>query len=453
MAAKKKKKRTIYIIGGVLLLLIILAIVKGASNADNGFEVKTEKVERQTISETVDASGKIQPELEVKISADVSGELIELLVKEGDKVEKDQLLARINPDLVESALNRAEASLNTSRANLANSTARLTQMEANFRNAEASYKRNQNLFSQGAISQSEWETAEASYLSAKADVEAAEQTVNANHYSVLSAEATRKEAADNLGRTSILAPISGTVSKLLKEKGERVVGTAQMEGTVIMHLANLNLMEVDVEVNENDIVRVTLGDTALIEVDAHLDRKFKGIVTEIANSANNSGTNIEQVTNFSVKVRILPKSYEDLLDKERPHLSPFRPGMSGNVEILTEEVEGVWAVPIEAVTTRDDTSVRKKGERHKAELDEIEKDEDEEAEPITCVFLYVDGKAILRVVETGVQNTEYIHIKGGLEGDEEIIVGPYEYVSSKLYNGDKVILMREESAYSRARGN
>jgi HlyD family secretion protein len=436
---KKKKRRIYYIVGGAVVLLIVIAMFKGGGKNDEAIEVKVATVERHTITETVDASGKIQPELEVKISADVSGELIELLVLEGQKVEQGQLLARINPDLSESALNRADASANSARANLANSKARLAQVKATFISSKSSYERSKNLYGQDAISLSEWETAEAQYAGALADVEAAEQTVNANHYSVLSAQATRKEAADNLGRTSIFAPTSGTVSRLLKEKGERVVGTAQMEGTVIMHIANLRTMEADVEVNENDIVRIDVGDTAYIEVDAYLGRKFKGLVTEIANSANNSGSSMDQVTNFSVKVRLLRTSYDDLIDQERPHLSPFRPGMSANVEIRTETETNILSVPIEAVTTRDDTTARKKSGSWEDALTET----DEDAEEMECVFVMVNGEARLVLVETGIQDTKFIHVKSGLTGTEEVITGPFQAVSQKLYNRDKVELMRD----------
>lgn len=446
---KKNRRRLWWIIGGGMLLLVVIAVVKGQAGSGDKIAVTTKKVKRSTITETVDASGKIQPELEVKISADVSGELIELSVKEGDKVAKGQVLARINPDLVQSSVNRAEAAVNSARANLANSKARLAQVKATFVSTEASYNRNKKLYDEGAISTAEWETAIAQYEGGKADVIAAEETVNANHYSVLSSVASLKEAQDNLGRTTLVSPIDGTVSKLLKEEGERVVGTAQMEGTTIMHIANLTVMEADVEVNENDIVRVSLGDTAYIEVDAYQNRKFKGIVTEIANSANNSGSNIDQVTNFPVKIRLLQSDYQDLVEPDKAHLSPFRPGMSANVEIHTETVVDALVVPIEAVTTREDTSARKKGGGKWRELVDGESSDDDEAEedeePLECVFVLREKTVHLVAVETGVQDTRHIHVKSGLEEGWEIVVGPFNAVSQKLYNRDKVTVESSSS--------
>ncbi len=298
--AQKKRSLLIYLGIAVVVLLVVLVIGKKAGwfGADNLEQVSVEKATTRTIVETVSASGKIQPEIEVKISPDVSGEIIALYVKEGDKVKKGQLLVKIRPDVYESYLDRATASLNNSKANLANTEARFVQ-------AEQAYKRNTKLHNDKVISDADFEQIKSNYMVSKADVEAA-------RFNIKSAEASVKEAKDNLFKTTIFAPVDGTVSKLNVEEGERVVGTTQMSGTEIMTIANLSSMEVNVEVNENDINRLTLGDTAIIEVDAFSGKKFKGLVTEIASSASVVGTSADQVTNFAVKVRILPSSYESL---------------------------------------------------------------------------------------------------------------------------------------------
>lgn len=436
-----KGKKKWFWIGGVVLLIIIVVVASGDGGSGKGYQVTSDTVVKHNITEIVEASGKIQPETEVVISADVSGEIIELMVKEGDKVKQGDLLCKINPDLIESALNRQEAALNQARANLAMSKARLAQAEARFISTEAIYQRTKKLKDQGAVSQQEFETAESNWQVGKADIIAAQETVNGNMYSVRSAEASRKEAADNLGRTSIFAPMDGTVSRLSVEKGERVVGTGQMSGTEIMTIAHLDVMEAEVSVNESNIIRVKMGDTALIEVDAYLGRKFKGLVTEIANSANSGVGGTDQVTNFTVKVRILPKSYSDLMDPDNPHRSPFYPGMSSTVEIRTETAMNVIAVPVESVTTREDTTREVKeepGQGNQWGPPQPEPEEDPDAEQFICVFVVNNGEAELRVVETGIQDTEFIHIKSGIEAGEEVITGDFEAVSKELMNGSKI---------------
>jgi HlyD family secretion protein len=351
--------KRLLIIGGILvaILIAVVVIVKGSGHSTT--KVSTETVLRRNITEVVSASGKVQPELEIKISSDVPGEIVELNVKEGDTVKKGDLLLRINPVIYQSAVERMQATLNSTKANLANSQARQEQAKAQFVNAEAAFNRTEKLLKQGAVSQAEFDQAKATYESSKADVAAATEAVRGADFNVRSTEASLKESTDNLAKTSIYAPVSGTVSKLNKRKGERVVGTAQMEGTEIMRLANLLEMEVLVDVNENDILRVHEGDTAYVEVDAHDNRKFKGIVTEVANSANTLGLSTDQVTNFQVKIRILRESYQDLLDPEHPERYPFLPGMSATVDIQTKRVLNVLTVPIQSVTTRTDTSTSK----------------------------------------------------------------------------------------------
>jgi HlyD family secretion protein len=439
------KKIVWIIIIGVVLLSLVLIFTKSGTKAIN---VTTEKAEKRDITEMVSANGKIQPEVEVKISSDVSGEIVELYVKEGDQVKKGDLLCKINPLIYESSSSRMVATLNGAKANLANSKARLDQIKASYINTEASYNRNKKLFDQGAISQSEFDAAKAAFDGAKADVKAAEESVNASEYNVKSTEASLKEANDNLAKTNIYSPVNGTVSKLNKEKGERVVGTAQMEGTEIMRLANLNEMEVSVDVNENDIVRVHYNDTSLIEVDAYLGRKFKGIVTEIANSANTTGVTAEQVTNFTVKIRILQESYQDLL-VENNNRPPFRPGMSATVDVQTKQAKNIVTVPIQSVTTRSDSSAlegkgMKKSDEEAGDIvikDEKDKSDEDVKELIKieeCVFVYAEGKAKMVKVKTGIQDNNYIQIVSGINAGDEIISGPYSAVSKQLKDAMEV---------------
>ncbi len=324
------------------------------------------------------------------------------------------------------------AALNTSKANLANSKARASQAKAQFINAEATFKRNQSLFKDKAISESEFDAAKSAYEVAKAEVESAEQGIVASQYNVKSAEASVKEASDNLLKTTIFSPVNGTVSMLNVEQGERVVGTLQMAGTEMMRIANLKEMEVKVDVNENDIVRITVGDTAIIEVDAYKERKFKGIVTQIANSAKTIGLSADQVTNFEVRVRILRSSYEDLILKDKAHLSPFRPGMSAMVEIQTKTVYNVVSVPIQAVTTREDTAATN-AEKLKAGLNV-------KVDPVMqeCVFVFENNIAVMKKVVTGIQDNKIIEIVSGLKPGDEVITGPYSLVSKTLYDGDPI---------------
>ena len=376
---------------GSISLLIFIATQVGWISSEDPITVKTVKTEKRDIIETVSASGKIQPETEVKISPDVSGEIVSLYVMEGDKVQKGDLLLKIKPDTYQSMLERSQASLNTSKSALEKAIAQLSESESNF-------NRNKILFDNGTISKSEFEKIEASYKVAVLSVEDGE-------YMVSSAQASLREARENLNKTNIYAPIGGTISRLNVELGERVVGTAQMAGTELLRLANLKLMEVAVEVNENDINSVSLNDTALIEVDAYLGNVYKGIVSEIANSANVLGVSADQVTNFEVKVRILDEV-------------SFRPGMTATVDIQTERAYGVLTLPIQAVTTREDTA--------------------NPAEKMECVFALEDNSANILKVTTGIQDDEYIQILSGLEEDQEIISGPYSAVSRTLEDGSFV---------------
>jgi HlyD family secretion protein len=413
---KNKKVLRILIIV-VVALLIFTVIGKKAGWFGKAVTVKVaiEKVEKRTITETITANGKIQPEHEVKITPDVSGEIVELTVKEGDAVEKGQLLLRIKPDIYISQKDRSEAAISSERA-------RLAQSEAQFTQADLSFKRTKQLFEQQTISKSEYEQAEATYNVAKS-------VVDASKFSVVSAEASLKEANENLTKTSIYAPMTGSVSMLLVELGERVAGTNLMAGTDIMRVADLSKMEAQVQVNENDIVRVSLGDTANIEVDAYLDHKFKGVVTEIANSAKTTGVSADQVTNFDVKIRVLPESN----DKLSTNKYPLRPGMSASVDILTETKPGVLTVPIQAVSTRTDTTNSSK---------KVTK------EDIRTVVFTTDGKyAFAKDVKTGIQDNNFIEITEGLADSAKIISAPFSAISKKLKDSTLIEVVKKEALY------
>lgn len=418
-------KKKIYIITGVILGVVVLLIALSKAGVfgdrDNSTEVETAKVDEITIIETVSATGKIQPEIEVKISSEVSGEIIALPVKEGQVVKKGDLLVKINPDLYTSGLNR-------SVSNYSGTKAGLSQADASFKEAQANYERNKSLYEKGIISRSDWDKAIASFEVAKASKQSA-------YYNVQSANATVKEAKDNLGRTTIYAPADGTISMLNVELGERVLGTQQMTGTEILRVANLNNMEVEVDVNENDIVKINIGDETNIQVDAYLKKEFKGIVTSISNSAS-STTTADQVTNFKVKVRILKESYLDLIEGKPDTYSPFRPGMTATVDIITTRKEKVIGVPISSVVIKSDTTATKKFEVEDAE--EEKKVKAKSDKKLECVFVKVGDKAKIKIVKTGIQDDTNIEIISGLQKGDEVIVGPYVTVSKNLNSGDKV---------------
>lgn len=450
---KKKPKSKKYIIWGgliVLALLIVLAITK--KKQDGGIKVATEAVELRSIVETVSANGKIQPEVDVKISPYISGEVVKLYVNEGDTVKKDEILAKIDPEIYEKNFDRAKASVNTQKANRANSKARLAQSRARYTNEKVNFQRQEKLWKQNVISDADYDAAKASYDVAGAEVEAAEESVKAADYSVKSANASLEEAKENLNRTSIYAPNDGTVSKLSVEEGERVTGASQFSsGTEIMRIADLKNMEVHVEVNENDIVRVNLADTCNIEVDAYLDHTFKGIVTEIATSANVTGVSADQVTNFDVKIRILRDSYKELIPAGNGNKSPFMPGMSATVDIQTENAINVISVPIQAVTTRPDTTGKLKTTREKMDEESMEKKAGVEVEEkdLEVVFLFVEDKAKLVVVETGIQDNTYIQITKGLEVGQEVISAPYRAINKQLENDEEVTKVPKDELFKK----
>ena len=417
-------KKTIYILLGsavaIIALLIVLSKTGVIGNKDEGKEVETAVVNASTIIETVSATGKIQPEIEVKISSEVSGEIISLNVKEGQVVKKGDLLVKINPDLYTSSYNR-------SLSNLSGTKSGLSQSDASYKEAKSNYDRNKTLFEKGIISKSDWDKAIASFEVAKANKQTA-------FFNVQSASATVNEAKDNLGRTTIYAPADGTISVLNVELGERVLGTQQMAGTEILRVANLNNMEVEVDVNENDIVKIKVGDEANVEVDAYLKKQFKGVVTSISNSASSTLT-ADQVTNFKVKIRILKESYQDLLVGKPDTYSPFRPGMTATVDIITTKKANVLSVPISSVVVKSDTSAVKEIKVEDPAEKQTAPKSDKKFE---CVFVKVGDKAKIRVIKTGIQDDTNIEVLTGLKKGDVVITGPYSTVSKDLNSGDKV---------------
>jgi len=424
-----KTLRNVLIGVGVLVVIAIVANKMGWIGKTKVVSVAVTKAEQKNIIETVSASGKIQPEIEVKLSPEVSGEIVELNVKEGDIVKKGQLLCRIKPDILVSGYERTVAAYNAQKAAVASSQQQLIQSEANFKNIEARFHRNEKLFKDKVISVSEFDAAKAEYLTSKANLESARQNVVGSKFGLAQSGAVVKEAGDNLARTNIYSPVDGVVSKLLVEKGERVVGTAQMSGTEIMRIANFSSMEVNVDVNENDINRLSLGDTATIEVDAFLEMKFKGIVTEIASSANVVGNSADQVTNFAVKVKILPDSYAELANKGAT-TSPFRPGLSATVDIQTASTYGL-VIPIQSVTIRDEEKAKTTEEPKKEGATD---DKKEKNKPKSKEYVFVvEGTKVKQVeVVTGIQDDQNIIIKSGLKAGQQVVSAPYAAISKTL---------------------
>ncbi len=430
--SRKRKRNPLLIIAivvAVLLLLLFVARRLEWIGTKETIEVTLATASLQTIVERVSASGTVQPVVEVKISPEVPGEIIELNVEEGDSVQQDQLLVRIRPDNFESVLSRTQASLNQQRANLSQMQAAQAGSQARLVQTQANYTRNKKLYEDQVISDADFEQIESNYQVALQEVESAKQNVQAARYGIRSAQATVDEARENLSLTSIFAPVSGIVSKLDVEKGERVVGTSQMAGTEMLRIADLNQMEVRVDVNENDIIRVATGDTAVVDVDAYnyADKEFAGVVTAIANTANTKVTE-EAVTEFEVRIRLLNESYQDLLDEKKSY--PFRPGMTASVDIITQRKENVLSVPLSAVTTRPRDSTEQA--TNSASLADQETTDE-------VVFRYQPDNTVNKVVvETGISDYENIEIISGLTEGERVVSGPYVSVSRELEEGKEV---------------
>ncbi len=451
--AKKKSNKLLYILIGVAVLLIVFAAIgkkAGWIGKQKEIEVELADVRKNTIVEKVSASGTVKPVTEVMLSPDVSGEIIELYVEEGDSVKLGMELLKLRPDNYISNVQRAQANLNQMKANLADARARLARSNAQFDRATYEFERSQQLKEENVISEADYQLAEANYKVAKNDVESAEQNVLAARYNVESAEANLKEATENLRRTTIYAPMNGTISKLDVEKGERVVGTEMMTGTELMRIADLNLMEVRVDVNENDIIRVSEGDTAVIDVDSYSysGKKFEGIVTSIANTANDKATP-DAVTEFEVKIQILNESYRDLQKQGVQY--PFRPGMTASVDIITEIKDDVLSVPLAAVTTRKPSDGKDKDSEDGEEVSEDDQAVDEApqagvvAEDEEVVFVNDNGIAKKVKVKTGISDYTNIEILEGLEKGQQVVVGPFVVVSKRLEGGESIKPSEENS--------
>lgn len=434
-ARKNPSNKLIYGLGAAFVLLILAAFIgkrQGWIGQPEATEVIFEEVVKRTIVEKVSASGDIQPEIEVKLSPDVAGEIIQLNVDEGDSVQAGQLLIKIRPDNFQAAVERSQANWNQQLANLADARAKLSRAQAQFERSKLEFERNQKLIDQQVISDTDFEVAEVNFKVATYDLESATQNVEAAKYIVQSSRATVDEAKENLRLTDVIAPMNGIVSRLSVEQGERVVGTQQMAGTEMLRIANLRQMEVLVNVNENDIVRIEIGDTAIIDVDAYayLDKEFRGVVSQIANTANPKPSS-DAVTEFQVRVKILAESF-NLLEQLRDNPYPFKPGMTASVDIITDRKENILVVPLAAVTMRDPSdTLRQKKLDNTNEMHEV-------------VFVYKDDKAYMTPVETGISDFDYIEVISGLSVGQRIVSGPFQAVSKKLSHDDRVKEMEDD---------
>lgn len=443
---RRKSNNTIYWLIGALLFLIIAFV--GARSAGwigkpKELEVELAKAKRATIIEKVSASGTVQPVTEVKLAPEVSGEIRELVIEEGDSVKRGQFLVKIREDTWVSQYKRAEASVNQQRANEVSARAALARAEATYIRAEQEYNRNKKLWEEKVISEADWQLAQQNFKVADNDRKSAVQALEAARYVVRSSEASLAEAGENVRLTSVLAPMDGIVSKLSVKKGERVVGTQTMAGTEMLRIADLNVMEVRVDVNENDIVRVHLGDTAVIDVDAYSnqEKEFKGVVTLIANTAKDK-TSTDAITEFEVRILILRSSYQDLIASGKKF--PFLPGMTASVDILTKRKENVLSVPLAAVTTRNPADATKAEEERMGPPREKDKQREQrqaaarKKDDKTVLFVNNNGIAKMVEVKTGVSDYDNIEIESGITDSTEVITGPFLAVSQRLKDGDAI---------------
>src|SRR5436190_22002211 len=456
-----KKRKLLWIILGLIVLVIMLVGLKSAGvlGKDEGLKVAIEKVVRRTITETVNASGKVYPEIEVKISPDISGEIVELNVEEGDSVKKGQILARIFADIYALQRDEAASRVNQSAASVENSKASLEALQATLDQAKQAYDRNKKLYDDKVISRSEFEGFETAYKSAQANYNAAKQNIKGLEAGVQTAQTGLSSANKNLGRTTLVAPMDGIISSLLVKKGERVAGNSFSLGTEMMRVADMNILEVRVDVGENDVVKVHLGDSADVEVDAYNNRKFKGIVTQIASSIKSgsgaSALSSTDVTQYEVRIRLDKDSYSDLLNPDKPKRLPFRPGMNASADIKTKRKENVLAVPINSVTTRvigsDKTIADKKKEEEKKKKSEGNADEtvavnSDELEELVFV-VQKDGKVKKVKVKTDIQDINYIEIKEGLAEGDEVVTGPFNAISKTLKDGTVVKVVPKDKLF------
>jgi HlyD family secretion protein len=430
----------------VLMLGAFIAKKQGWLGKKEATAVTVAKVTTATIVEKVSASGKVQPETEVKISPDVPGEITDLYVEEGDSVVKGQLLLKIRADNYQSAVEMQQAQVSTQRANLAQAKAGLAQTLANSTQTQLTHKRNTELYQQKVISTSEFEASKAAYEVSRQEIESARQRVRAAEFNLQNAMASLGESRKNLNKTTIYAPVSGTISKLSVERGERVVGTSQMAGTELLRIANLNTMEVRVNVNENDIIRVNVGDSAIVEVDSYsgANEQFRGIVTQIANTAKDAVT-LEAVTEFEVRVRLLNDSYSHLARGKR-NATPFRPGMTASVDIITERKEKVLSVPLSAVTTRPSEKNKKMTAGKNAVAPEAEERKGPAQDELQeVVFVHQNGRVKAIPVKTGISDFDNIEIVSGLKPGQEVVSGPFRAVSKQLKDSAAVVVKDEKT--------
>lgn len=455
--------KKLYWIIGILLLLIVIMVVlkkKGVIGKEEGLKVTAEKVVKRTIIETVNASGKIYPEIEVKVSPDISGEIMELNVAEGDSVHRGQILARIYADIYASQRDQAAAGVAQSQAQVSNSKAQLAALKATMDQAEVNYKRQKQLLEESVISKAEFEQADQAIKSARAQYDAAIEGIKGSQAFVQSAQAQLTRANKDVNRATLVAPMDGVVTLLAVKKGERVVGTAQMAGTEMMRVADLSVMEVRVSVGENDIPKVHLNDSALVEVDAYSNRKFKGIVTKIGSSNTTAAQSSQissstDVANYQVHIRLLPDSYKDLMGDGSSRNFPFRPGMNASADIQTKTHAGSLSLPINAVTTRNKKGESKSDNKKDEANSDEQKDEEVTAEASSdndieeVVFVLQKDKINVKKikVKTGIQDINYIEIVEGLKEGDEVITGPYNMVSKTLKEGTKVKVVKKEALF------
>ena len=453
MKQKRKSRRWIWI------SLIVILLGGGAAYRFSNQKKELTKVElaiaqKRTIYARVTESGTVQPTIEVPIAPDISGEIVELYVKEGQTVKKGQLLAVIRPDNYKAALEQSQASANMSNSDYLQSQAAIEQNKVNIAQDSVNVNRLQKLHKEKLVSDQELENAILKYNLSKSQYEATKYTIQAAYYRMKSSEASLKQAKQNLDRTSIYATMEGTITKLNVEVGQRVVGTVQMAGTEMMKIADLSSMEVVVDINENEIVKLNIGDSAVVEVDAIRDKKFAGKVTDMAYSASKSGLGTsDQVTSFQVKVRINPASYSEIavlsVGAATPARMPFRPGMSALVEIYTDKVEDVVSIPLQAVTLHKEKKPEENktgwGEKPEEAKPEPKKTEIKDQPAIKeVVFVWDNGKVKEMPVKLGIKDDTYVEILEGISVGAKAVSGPYTTLSKELFDGMEVEEMKSE---------
>jgi HlyD family secretion protein len=446
-------KKVIWISVMLIVVIAVLITLKktGVIGKDTSTRVAVEKAALRTITETVSASGKLYPEDERKVSSDVSGEVVEMYVEEGDSVRRGQVLARVFADVLSSARDRAASIVNQQEAQVQNTSAGIDAFEARFSLAKQNYERQKRLLNEKVISRAEFEQAESQFLAAQADLKAAKQAVKSTQASAQGARASLTEANKNLSRTTIISPMDGIVSLLAVKKGERVAGNSFSLGTEILRVADMSKIEVRVDVGENDIPKVKIGDSAIVEVDAYNERRFKGVVTKISSSSTSAQTmavaGTTDVTNYKVYIRLDPASYQDLFAGNSAGKLPFRPGMSASADIMTRKQENVLSVPVLALTTRDKNEKvpNEKDKEEKAKEDtEVNLEQMEEV-----LFVVENGKVKKMTVKTGIQDNDYIEIVSGIKAGAEVVSAPYNTISKLLKEGMEVEVVSKEKIYSK----